>query len=266
MRLMGKRAFISGAGGGIGRATALKFAAEGAAVIVSDIRAAPADETAHAVIAAGGKAITAIGDLTDPAACEAIFSSGAKAFGGIDILFNNAGIIAAEDAGPVETPLSAWNATISANLTAVFLACKYGIPHLLAAGDTGIGGGAIINNASLVALVGSAYPQIAYTAAKGGVLSMTRELAIMYGRRNIRANAICPGPTATPLVNAFMADTEAWDIRRPFMPMGRLGRPEEIANLVAFLASDEASYITGAAYPIDGGISAAYVIKDDAPA
>jgi NAD(P)-dependent dehydrogenase (short-subunit alcohol dehydrogenase family) len=258
MRLTGKRAFISGGGGGIGRATALKFAAEGAAVIVSDIRAAAAEETAHAVTAAGGQAVTAIGDLTDPAACETIFSAGAKALGGIDLLFNNAGIIHSEDQGPVETALAAWNATIGANLTSVFLACKYGIPHLLAAG-----GGAIVNNASLVALVGSAYPQIAYTAAKGGVLSMTRELAVMYGRRNIRANAICPGPTATSLVNAFMADPAAWDIRRPFMPMGRLGKPEEIANLVAFLASDEAAYITGASYAIDGGISAAYVIKDD---
>jgi NAD(P)-dependent dehydrogenase (short-subunit alcohol dehydrogenase family) len=259
MRLNGKRAFISGAGGGIGRATALKFAAEGAAVIVSDIRAATAEETAHAVTKAGGRAVTAIGDLTDPAAFEAIFSSAAQTLGGIDILFNNAGIIHPDDVGPVETPLAAWNATISANLTSVFLACKYGIPHLLAAG-----GGAIVNNASLVALVGSAFPQIAYTAAKGGVLSMTRELAVMYARQNIRANAICPGPTATPLVNAFMADPAAWDLRRPFMPMGRLGKPEEIANLVAFLASDEASYITGASYSIDGGISAAYVIKDEA--
>jgi NAD(P)-dependent dehydrogenase (short-subunit alcohol dehydrogenase family) len=258
MRLNGKKAFISGAGGGIGRATALKFAAEGAAVIVSDIRAAAADETAHAIATAGGTAVTAIGDLTNPEACEALFATGAKALGGIDILFNNAGIIAEADAGPVETPLAAWNLTLNANLTAVFLACKFGIPYLLQAG-----GGAIVNNASVVALVGSAFPQIAYTAAKGGVLSMTRELAIMYGRRNIRANAICPGPVATPLVNAFMADAAAWDARRPYMPMGRLGKPEEIANLVAFLASDEASYITGAAYPIDGGISAAYVINDN---
>jgi len=258
MRLNGKRAFISGAGGGIGRATALKFAAEGAAVIVSDIRAEPAEETAHAIAAAGGNATVSIGDLTDPAACEAVFAAGAKALGGIDILFNNAGIVAAEDAGPVETPIAAWNATLSANLTAVFLACKYGIPYLLQAGQ-----GAIVNNASIVALVGSAYPQIAYTAAKGGVLSMTRELAIMYGRRNIRANAICPGPVATPLVNSFMADQAAWEARRPYMPMGRLGKPEEIAALVAFLASDEASYITGAAYAADGGITAAYVIRDE---
>jgi NAD(P)-dependent dehydrogenase (short-subunit alcohol dehydrogenase family) len=259
MRLSGKRAFISGAGGGIGRATALKFAAEGAAVIVSDIRAAAAEETAHAITAAGGIAATSIGDLTDAAACEAVFTAGASALGGIDIMFNNAGIVAAEDTGPVETPLAVWNATLNANLTAVFLCCKFGIPYLLQAG-----GGAIVNNASIVALVGSAYPQIAYTAAKGGVLSMTRELAIMYARRNIRANAICPGPVATPLVATFMSDQAAWAVRRPYMPMGRLGKPEEIAGLVAFLASGEAAYITGAAYPIDGGITAAYVIRDDA--
>jgi NAD(P)-dependent dehydrogenase (short-subunit alcohol dehydrogenase family) len=258
MRLNRKRAFISGAGGGIGRATAIKFAAEGAAVIVSDIRAEPAEETAHAILAAGGKAVTCIGDLTDPAACEAVFATGAKALGGIDIMFNNAGIVAADDAGPVETPLAAWHATLSANLTAVFLSCKYGIPFLLQAG-----GGAIVNNASIVALVGSAYPQIAYTAAKGGVLSMTRELAILYGRQNIRANAICPGPVGTPLVTSFLADQAAWAARRPYMPMGRLGKPEEIAGLVAFLASDEASYITGATYAVDGGITAAYVIRDE---
>jgi NAD(P)-dependent dehydrogenase (short-subunit alcohol dehydrogenase family) len=258
MRLSGKRAFISGAGGGIGRATALKFAAEGAAVVCSDVRAEPAEETTGLIVKAGGKAVAAVGDLTRPDECEAMFAEGAGALGGLDILFNNAGIIAQGDDGPVETPLSAWDATISANLTSVFLACKYAIPHLLAAG-----GGVIINNASIVAMVGSAYPQIAYTAAKGGVLAMTRELAVMYARRGIRAVAICPGPTATPIVQAFMADDEAWKLRRRYMPMGRLGRPEEIANLVAFLASDEASYITGAAYAIDGGITAAYVIKDD---
>jgi len=258
MRLSGKRAFLSGAGGGIGRACALKFAAEGAAVIVSDIRAEAAEETAQLILAAGGKAATSIGDLTDPAGCEAVFTAGAAAFGGIDILFNNAGIVVAEDAGPVETPLAAWNATLSANLTAVFLSCKYGIPFLVQAG-----GGAIVNNASIVALVGSAYPQIAYTAAKGGVLAMTREIAIMYARRNIRANAICPGPVATPLVTSFLSDQAAWEARRPYMPMGRLGKPEEIAGLVAFLASDEASYITGATYTVDGGITAAYVIRDE---
>ena len=157
----------------------------------------------------------------------------------------------------METDLAVWNRTIAANLTSVFLCCKAGLPHLQAAG-----GGVIINNASIVALVGSAFPQIAYTAAKGGVLAMTRELAIMYARQKIRAVAICPGPVATPLVTAFLADEEAWKLRRRYMPMGRLGQPEEIANLVAFLASDEASYITGASYTIDGGITASYVIDD----
>lgn len=257
MRLSGKRAFVSGAGGGIGRATALKFAAEGAAVICADVREAAAEDTAQAITLAGGQTVTAIGDLSRPDSCEAVFASGAAALGGIDILFNNAGIVLADDTGPIETPLAAWDATIAVNLTAVFLACKYGLPHLLAAGK-----GALVNNASVVALTGSAYPQIAYTAAKGGVLAMTREIAVMYARRGLRANAICPGPVATSLVTAFMADDAAWNLRRPYMPMGRLGQPEEIANLVAFLASDEASYITGAAYAIDGGISAAYVIDD----
>jgi NAD(P)-dependent dehydrogenase (short-subunit alcohol dehydrogenase family) len=257
MRLTGKRAFISGAGGAIGRATALKFAAEGAVVIVSDIRAEAAEATAHAIIAAGGQAMTAIGDLTSPETCEALFAAAAQTLGGIEIVFNNAGIVDAEDSGPIETPLPAWDKTIAANLTAVFLACKYALPHLLASGN-----GVIINNASIVAMLGSAFPQIAYTAAKGGVLAMTREIAIIYARQNLRANAICPGPVETPLSKVFLADQAAWDARRPYMPMGRLGRPEEIANLVAYLASDEASYITGAAYPIDGGITAAYVIDD----
>jgi len=252
MRLKDKRVFITGAGGGIGRATALKCAAEGARVICCDI----SDEAAEASAAlAGGAAV--VGDLTDEAACAAVFAQGAAAFGGIDVLFNNAGICLAGDDGPVETELDIWNRTIAANLTSVFLCCRAGIPHLLAAG-----GGVIINNASIVAMVGSAFPQIAYTAAKGGVLSMTRELAIMYARRGIRAVAICPGPVATPMVKAFMADEAAWLLRRRYMPMGRLGQPEEIANLVAFLASDEASYITGAAYPVDGGLTSAYVIDD----
>jgi NAD(P)-dependent dehydrogenase (short-subunit alcohol dehydrogenase family) len=257
MRLKGKRVFITGAGGGIGRASALKCAAEGAAIIACDISAQAAQATADAVAAAGGRAAIAVADLTDEAACIAAFAAGAAAFGGIDIMFNNAGIVAAGDDGPVETTRAVWDRTIAANLTSVFLCCKAGLPHLLEGG-----GGVIINNASIVALVGSAFPQIAYTAAKGGVLAMTRELAIMYARQNIRAVAICPGPTATPLVQAFLSDDEAWALRRKYMPMGRLGQPAEIANLVAFLASDEASYITGSAYTIDGGITAAYVIDD----
>ena len=257
MRLRDKRVFITGAGGGIGHATAVKCAAEGAVVIAADISSEAAEATAHAVEQAGGKAVAVVGDLSNETSCEAAFAKGAAAFGGIDVIFNNAGMCLGGDDGPVETKLAVWDRTIAVNLTSVFLCCKAGIPHLLQAGA-----GVIVNNASIVALVGSAFPQIAYTAAKGGVLAMTRELAIMYARKKIRVVAICPGPVATPLVQAFLADEEAWLLRRRYMPMGRLGQPEEIANLVAFLASDEASYITGSAYTVDGGITSAYVIDD----
>ena len=258
MRLSGKRAFISGAGSGIGEAAALKFAGEGARLALADIRAAAAAAVAARITAAGGEAVALAGDIADPAQCQAMIDEGAERLGGLDVMFNNAGIVLADDTGPVETPLEAWDKTVRVNLTGVFLACKFGIPHLLKAG-----GGSVVNNASVVALVGSAYPQIAYTAAKGGVVAMTREMAVLYGRRGLRFNSVCPGPVGTTLVYAFIKDESNWETRRPYMPMGRLGTVEEVANLVAFLASDEASYITGAAYAADGGISAAYVIRDE---
>jgi NAD(P)-dependent dehydrogenase (short-subunit alcohol dehydrogenase family) len=258
MRLKGKRAFISGAGSGIGEATALKFAGEGARVIAGDIRRDAAEAVARKISQAGGEAVAVTGDIADPSSCQAMIDKGVAALGGLDIMFNNAGIVLAEDKGPVDTPMAVWDKTIAVNLTGVFLACKYGIPHLLKSGA-----GAVVNNASVVALVGSAYPQLAYTAAKGGVLSMTRELAIMYARRKLRFNAVCPGPVNTTMVKAFITEEANWESRRPYMPMGRIGTVEEIANLVAFLASDEASYITGAAYAADGGISAAYVVGDE---
>lgn len=257
MRLKDKRVFITGAGGGIGRAAAQKCAAEGARVVCADLNKQGADETVDAIRASGGQAVAVTGDLTDEAVCAAMFTQGAAAFGGLDAVFNNAGICLNDDSGPVDTPLASWNKTIAANLTSVFLCCKAAIPYLLESGN-----GVIINNASIVALVGSAFPQIAYTAAKGGVLAMTREIAIMYARKKLRAVALCPGPTATPLVKAFLADDEAWKLRRRYLPMGRLAEPAEIANLVAFLASDEASFITGSAYVIDGGLTSAYVIDD----
>ena len=257
MRLKDKRVFITGAGGGIGRASALKCAAEGARVIVCDIDPKAAMQSVRAVSDAGGFAAAVIADLTDEAACNTAFAEGAAAFGGLDVIFNNAGVCLSGDDGPVETDLSVWNRTIAINLTSVFLCCKAGIPYLLQNRN-----GVIINNASIVALVGSAFPQIAYTAAKGGVLAMTREIAVMYARKGLRAVALCPGPTATPLVKAFLADEQAWRLRRQHLPMGRLAQPEEIANLVAFLASDEASFMTGSAYVIDGGLTSAYVIDD----
>jgi len=257
MRLAGKRAFVSGAGGGIGEAAALKFAREGARVIAADVRRDAAIATARKITGLGGEAVAVAGDIADPAACRALIEEGVAALGGLDVMFNNAGIVLAEDKGALDTPIEIWDKTIAVNLTGVFLACKYGIPHLLKSG-----GGAVVNNASVVALVGSAYPQIAYTAAKGGVVSMTRELAIVYARKAIRFNSVCPGPVNTTMVRAFIKEEANWESRRPYMPMGRIGTVEEVANLVAFLASDEASYITGAAYAADGGISAAYVIGD----
>ena len=257
MRLSGKRAFISGAGSGIGEAAALKFAGEGARLALADIRVEAAEAVGARITAAGGEAVALGGDIADPAQCRAMIDTGAERLGGLDVMFNNAGIVLADDTGPVETPLDAWDKTVRVNLTGVFLACKFGIPHLLKAG-----GGSVVNNASVVALVGSAYPQIAYTAAKGGVVAMTREMAVLYGRQGLRFNSVCPGPIGTTLVRAFIKEESNWETRRPYMPMGRLGTVEEVANLVAFLASDEASYITGAAYAADGGISAAYVIRD----
>ncbi|MFI5018816.1 MAG: SDR family NAD(P)-dependent oxidoreductase [Dongiales bacterium] len=258
MRLKGKRAFISGAGSGIGEAAALKFAAEGARVILADIRSPAVEAVAARIVAAGGEAQAVSGNIADPEQCRHMIDEGAMRLGGLDLMFNNAGIVLGEDTGPVETPLEIWEQTIRVNLTGVFLACKFGIPHLLRAG-----GGAVVNNASVVALVGSAYPQIAYTAAKGGVVAMTREMAVLYGRKGLRFNSVCPGPVGTSLVRAFIKEESNWETRRPSMPMGRLGTVEEVANLVAFLVSDEASYITGAAYAADGGISAAYVIRDE---
>ena len=258
MRLKGKRAFISGAGSGIGEAAALKFAAEGARVILADIRSPAVEAVAARIVAAGGEAVAVSGDIADPDQCRRMIDEGAMRLGGLDLMFNNAGIVLGEDTGPVETPLEIWEQTIRVNLTGVFLACKFGIPHLLRAG-----GGSVVNNASVVALVGSAYPQIAYTAAKGGVVAMTREMAVLYGRKGLRFNSVCPGPVGTSLVRAFIKEESNWETRRPYMPMGRLGTVEEVANLVAFLVSDEASYITGAAYAADGGISAAYVIRDE---
>lgn len=257
MRLQGKRVLITGAGGSIGRATAEKCAAEGARVICADITPEALAPTLASIRQAGGEAVAVYGDLTDEAICTSLIAQAASAYGGLDVLFNNAGICHPDDNGPVETPLASWNATLAANLTSVFLCCKASIPYLLESGQ-----GVIINNASIVALVGSACPQIAYTASKGGVLAMTREIAIMYARRKLRCVAICPGPTATPLVNAFLTDEEAWALRKRYLPMGRLAQPGEIANVVAFLASDEASFITGAAYTIDGGLTASYVIDD----
>lgn len=258
MRLQNKRVLITGSGAGIGRATALKMAQEGALVAIADLREAAAQETAALVTAAGGQAYAFSVDVAEEGSVAALMTAVDDKLHGLDILVNNAGLVHPGDNGLEDTPLAAWNKTLAVNLTGVFLCAKQALPLLLQSGR-----GAMVNIASVVALVGSAYPQIAYTAAKGGVLAMTREIAVLYARQGLRCNAVCPGPVDTALARAFFDSENKWLSRRRYMPRGRLGNVEEIANVISFLASDEAAYMNGAAVPVDGGISAAYVIRDE---
>src|SRR5262249_34111072 len=246
MRLKGKRALITGAGSGIGRAAAVAFAREEAVGAVADIPGDAAEAGAAEIGDAGGRAVTVSGDVAQEAQCARIIETAERELRGLDTVFNNAGIADPGDHDATDTPLQVWERTLAVNLTGVFLCCKFSIPALLRAG-----GGSIVNNASMVALVGSAYPQIAYAASKGGVVALTRELAIAYGRRSLRVTAICPGPVRTPMTGALFDTEEKWVSRRRYMPMGRLGSPEEVAAVAVFLASDEAAYVTGGLYPVD---------------
>jgi NAD(P)-dependent dehydrogenase (short-subunit alcohol dehydrogenase family) len=256
-RLDGKVALITGAAGGIGRVAAELFASEGARVVVADVVEDAGEETVHAIGAAGGQATFVMADVSDPAQVEAMVRFTMESFGALHVLYNNAGILPPDDAGTLDTPEDTWDQVLAINLKGVWLGCKHGIPALL---DSG--GGSIVNVASLVALMGSATPQIAYTASKGGVLAMTRELAVEYARRGIRANALCPGPVHTPLMAKLMEDPQ-WAARRlVHIPMGRPGLPSEIARAALFLASEDSSFMTGAALVVDGGITAAYVTPE----
>jgi NAD(P)-dependent dehydrogenase (short-subunit alcohol dehydrogenase family) len=241
-RLEGKVCVITGAAGGIGAATAERFEGEGARVVGVDLRA-------HEV---GALALQA--DLTDEASVEALYARVRDELGRVDVLFNNAGISPTDDASVLETSLEAWERVQAANLRSVFLCCKHGIPHLLAGG-----GGSVINTASFVAVMGSATSQISYTASKGGVLAMSRELGVEFARRGVRVNALCPGPVDTPLLRELFAkDPEQAARRLVHVPMGRFARAEEIANAALFLASDESSYVNATSFLVDGGISGAY--------
>lgn len=257
-RLAGKRALVTGAASGIGRASALLFAHEGAAVAVADIDAAGAEATAAAIRAAGGQALALQADVASEPAVAAMVDGAQRGLGGLDVLFNNAGLVLPGDEGPVETPLAVWERTLAVNLTGIFLCCKYALPALLRAG-----GGAIVNMASMVAHIGSAVPQIAYAATKGAVVALSREMAVEYARQGIRINALAPGPVETPLTRAFFDTPAKLERRRVHMPLGRFAQVEEVARAALFLASDEASYITGASLLVDGGITAAYVTPED---
>jgi NAD(P)-dependent dehydrogenase (short-subunit alcohol dehydrogenase family) len=257
MRLSNKVALITGAGSGIGRESAILFAKEGAQVAVCDVNLDTATETVSLIEAAGGEAIAIQADVSKAADAKAMIEAAEAAYGKLNVLFNNAGIFHAADGSVLETEEDIWDLTIDINLKGVFLGCKYGIPALLRAG-----GGSIINTASFVALMGAATAQIAYTASKGGVLSMTREISVEFARQNIRANALCPGPVETPLLQELLADPARRQRRLVHIPPGRFAKAVEMAQAALFLASDESSFVNGATFTVDGGITAAYVTPE----
>jgi NAD(P)-dependent dehydrogenase (short-subunit alcohol dehydrogenase family) len=256
-RLADKVALITGAGNGMGRAAALLFASEGARVVVADAVEPAGRATVQSVLDGGGQATFVPVDVANAAQVEAMVDTATSTYGGLHVLYNNAGIFPPEDAGVTDTPEATWDLVLDVNLKGVFLGCRYGVPAML---DSG--GGSVVNVSSLVALMGSAVPQIAYTASKGGVLSLTRELAVEYARQGIRVNALCPGPIETPLLAELLSNPD-WARRRlVHIPMGRPGQAEEVARAALFLASDDSSFMTGATLVVDGGISAAFVTPE----
>jgi NAD(P)-dependent dehydrogenase (short-subunit alcohol dehydrogenase family) len=249
-RLAGRTAIVTGGGSGIGLATARRFAAEGANVVVVDVDDTGGTRAAEEV---GGHYVRC--DVTEPDSVDAMVAEAHDRYGSVDVAFNNAGISPPDDDSILDTGLEAWRRVQEVNLTSVFLCCKAVLPYMRAQGR-----GSIINTASFVAVMGAATSQISYTASKGGVLAMSRELGVQFAREGIRVNALCPGPVDTPLLRElFATDPERAARRLVHIPMGRFARPEEIANAVLFLASDESSFVTASTFLVDGGISGAYV-------
>jgi NAD(P)-dependent dehydrogenase (short-subunit alcohol dehydrogenase family) len=252
-------ALITGGSSGLGRVGAELFAAQGAQVVIADV--VDGDEVVEAIAADGGEATFVSCDVTDPESVESAVQHAVETFGGLHVLYNNAGVMLSDDDGPVTTTIETYQRTMDINVLGVLLGCKYAIPAMLATGE----GGSIVNVASFVAHMGAATPQIAYTASKGAVLAMTREVAVIYGRQGIRCNALCPGPIMTPMLAKFLDDEPKRQRRLVHIPMGRFGEPLEIARGALFLASDDSSWMTGQSLIVDGGITAAYVTPEGAP-
>lgn len=257
MRLHNKTALITGGGSGIGKASCHLFAREGAKVVVVDLKKETAEATASEIRDAGGEASAFAADVSKAKDAEGMVAFAEERYGALHVAFNNAGVFHPKDESVTTTPEDIWDMVIDINLKGVYLGCKYEIPALLRAG-----GGSIINTASFVAVMGAAVPQIAYTASKGGVLAMTREMAVEYARQNIRINALCPGPVETPLLAELLADPERRNRRLVHIPPGRFGRAEEMANAALFLASDESSFVNASTFLVDGGITAAYITPE----
>ncbi len=253
-RLDGKVAVVTGGCSGIGLATVKRFVEEGARVVIGDLD----DQRGHEVVGQlGGTDLLSFVhvDVTDAAQVDALFKAAKDTYGSVDIAFNNAGISPPEDDSILTTDLDAWRKVQEVNLTSVYLCCKAALPYMIEQGK-----GSIINTASFVAVMGAATSQISYSASKGGVLSMSRELGVQFARQGVRVNALCPGPVNTPLLQElFASDAERAARRLVHVPMGRFGEPEEMANAVLFLASDESSFMTASTFLVDGGISGAYV-------
>jgi NAD(P)-dependent dehydrogenase (short-subunit alcohol dehydrogenase family) len=254
MRLADKVCLITGAGGGMGRVAVLRFAAEGARVVAVDYDGAGAEATAAEVEAAGGSALAVRADVSDEVDARTMVERTIDAFGRLDVLYNNAGIMPAADHSVVDTDVETWDRVMAVNVRGVFLGCKHAIPRMV-----GQGSGSVINVASFVALLGCSVPQDAYTASKGAVLALTRSLAVQFGPQGVRSNSLSPGPVETPLLLDWLVrDEEAKRIRLARNPTGRFGKPEEIVAAALYLASDESRWTNGANLVIDGGISVNY--------
>ncbi len=256
-RLAGRVALITGAGSGIGRESAVLFAREGARIVCVDLDEPSAVSTVEAIVTAGGEAISVRADVSSADDSEAMVQIAESTYGELHVMFNNAGIMHSDDGDSQATSEDVWNLTMDINAKGVFLGCKFGIPAIQRSG-----GGSIINTASFVAHLGAATPQVAYTASKGAVLAMSRELAVVHAREGVRVNALSPGPLRTELLMKFLDTEEKKQRRLIHVPMGRFGLAEEMAKAALFLASDDSSYITGSEFLVDGGITAAYVTPE----